>query len=266
VDELFSCRNCVNNSGQTLNIGRGIGYCLQHSSIIRESDTTTCKYLRRKDLPWFVVDEARSEHAAEFSAFSGLVGLYTHEAIKLAYYSEKFAWENSSFDSVTNALARYHFSGKKWIFIESFTGGIDGRRAVAQASLTRRYMGVCDTWKSSFRLTLDVVHQLASKPAFLTSDLYEGGNGEEGALWDVVFSRLALVQEYGWHAGLPDLQWITDSLASLHTFAWEELRGELEQSIPKILNMMFQHASENNAYFEPPPVASEDVGPESEPG
>ncbi len=265
MDELFSCRNCVNNCGQTLNIGTGIGYCLQHNSVIREPRTTTCKYLRRKDLPWFVVDEARSEHAGEFSGFGGLVGLYTQEAIKPAYYSERFAWESGSFDSLTNALARYHLSVRKWIFIESLTAGVDGRRAVAQASLTRRYMATCDTWRSSFRLTLDVVHQLASKPAFLARDLYEGGNGEEDALWDVVFSRLALIQEYGWHAGLAELQWISDSLASLRTFSWEPLRGELEQSIPKILDLIFHHARENGAYFEAPPVAPEDAAPESAP-
>ena len=216
--ENFSCRNCLHNCGQTLNIGRGIGFCLQHNSIIREPDRTTCKYLRRKDLPWFVVDEARSEHAAEFAAFSGLVGLYTHEAIKPAYYSERFSWETKSFDGLTNALARYHLSVRKWIFIESFTSGADGRRAVAQASLTRRYMAVCDTWKSSFRLTLDVAHQLATKPVFLANDIYDGGSGEEDALWDVVFSRLSLIQEYGWHAGLPDLQWITELLEEILTY------------------------------------------------
>ena len=126
-------------------------------------------------------------------------------------------------------------------------------------------MAICDTWRSSFRLTLDVVHQLASKPAFLPNDLCQVGYGESEALWDVVFSRLALVQEYGWHAGLPDLQWITDSLIHLRTFTWDRLKDELEQSIPKILEQMSRRASENDSCFEAPPVAPEDVAPETSP-
>ena len=250
MDELFSCRNCVENCGQTLNIGRSIGFCLRHGAIVKDPISTTCKYLHRKDLPWFVVDEARSEHAAEFSGFTGMAGLYSHEPIKHMYYSERYVWENKSFDSLTNALARYHFAQKKWIFIESLTGGIDGRRAVAQASLTRRYMSVCETWKSSFRLTLDVVQQLPQAPAFLAIDINESGGGEEQAFWDVIFSRITLVQEYGWHAGLEKLQWLTDSLKELQTFQWSSVQPELEKIVPIILEAMFRHAQDNDGYFD----------------
>ena len=58
MEELFSCRNCVHNSGQSLNIGLGKGYCQFHSSVIDSPFETTCKYLHRKDLPRFSVDEA----------------------------------------------------------------------------------------------------------------------------------------------------------------------------------------------------------------
>lgn len=262
MDELFSCRNCVHNSGQTLNVGQGIGYCLQHNSIIRKPNRTTCKYLRRKDLPWFVVNESRDEHAAEFSAFSGLADLFTREPIKSAYYSEQYAWEDNTFDSITNAIARYHLSSKKWIFIETFTGGIDGRRSIVQSSLTRRYMSICDSWKSSFRLILDVVQQLPVRPSFLQRDLLAEGGGEQEAMWDVIFSRLSLVQEYGWHAGLPELQWITDSLSSLNELDWSSLEVELTEAVPTIIDQMFVHAKENQAYFAHPPVAREDSSTE----
>ena len=258
MDELFSCRNCIHNSGQTLNIGRGVGFCLQHDSVIWDSSRTTCKYHFRGDLPWFVVDEARNEHAAEFARFSGLVDLYKKENIDRIFYSERFTWERSQFDSVTNALARYHQSAKKWIFIEAFSGGVDGRRSVARSCLTRRYMSICNTWRSSFRLTLDIVSQLAVKPEFVPSDVCEERGGPEEALWDVVFSKLSLVQEYGWHDGLTDLQWITDSIDSLTELNWEPIRAQLEQAIPKILGLMFEHAKENRGYFERAPVAPED--------
>ena len=80
MDELFSCRNCIHNCGQSLLIGQGSGFCLQHESVIWEPDRTTCKYLHRKDLPYFVVEEGTREHAAEFAGFPFLVSL-DHEKI-----------------------------------------------------------------------------------------------------------------------------------------------------------------------------------------
>jgi hypothetical protein len=262
MDELFSCRNCIHNSGQTLNIGRGIGLCLKHGSVIKEPLKTTCKYLHRKDLAWFIVDEAKSEHAAEFARFSGLVGLYNHEKVQTTFYSERYTWEADTFDSLTNALARYHLSKKKWIFIEALTGGIDGRRSMAQASLTRRYIDTCDTWKSAFRLTIDVVSQLSQEPAFLKKDIYEQGAGEQEAFWDVVLSRIVLIQEYGWHAGLEELQWFSDSVSGIELFDWSIIKSQLEAAIPKTLETIFRHATDNHGYFEQMPN-TEDQFPDS---
>src|SRR5436190_1190299 len=101
MDELFSCRNCVHNCGQSPNIGPGAGYCLQHDSIIWEPERTTCKYLHRKDLPHFVVEEGVREHAAEFAFFPRLVTLDSKQPIEQMHYSEKFAWERGSFDPLT---------------------------------------------------------------------------------------------------------------------------------------------------------------------
>ncbi|QGM45571.1 hypothetical protein [Methylocystis heyeri] len=189
--------------------------------------------------------------------------MYNKENLDRIFYSERFAWERSQFDSITNALARYHQSSKKWIFIEAFSGGVDGRRSVTQSCLTRRYISICNTWRSSFRLTLDVVSQLAVRPEFRPSDFYEEGGGPEEALWDVVFSKLSLVQEYGWHAGLADLQWITDSIDSLTELSWEPVRVQLEDSIPRILELIFKHARDNNGYFETAPLAPEDTAMEA---
>lgn len=249
MEHLFSCRNCLHNSGQSLNIGNGVGYCLQHDSMIRNSGRTTCKYLHRKDLPWFVVDEARSEHAAEFAAFSGLVDLFDRTPLTLSYYSEKYAWENDEFDGLTSALARYHKSGTRWIFIEAFMSGIDGRRAIAHTSLTRRYMAHCDTWKSSVRLTLAVVSQIALKPLFSQDDLNENGAGVDEALWDVFYSRLSLLQEYGWHAGIEDLIWISDRIDSLENFDWDVIQPQLNDLKPEIIQTIRMHAIDNDGYY-----------------
>ncbi len=108
MDELFSCRNCIHNCGQSLNVGQGAGYCLQHDSVIPDPGLITCKYLHRKDLPNFVVDEGVREHAAEFAPFPRLVRLDTKESVEQVRYSEKYQWEKHSFDPLTHALAQYH--------------------------------------------------------------------------------------------------------------------------------------------------------------
>ena len=88
MDELFSCRNCIHNSGQSLLIGQGTEFCLQHESVIRDPGRTTCKYLHRKDLPYFVVDEGTREHAAEFAGFPFLASLDGRQSIERIRYSE----------------------------------------------------------------------------------------------------------------------------------------------------------------------------------
>src|ERR1700678_3918496 len=98
MDELFSCRNCIHNASQSLNVGRGAGYCLKHDSVLERPEKSTCKYLHRKDLPRFVVDEGLREHAAEFAGFSGIVSLDTRQPISRKYYSERFAWDHGIFD------------------------------------------------------------------------------------------------------------------------------------------------------------------------
>jgi hypothetical protein len=259
MDGLFSCRNCIHNAGQTLTIGRGTGFCLHHDSIIRDSRGTTCKYLHRKDLPWFAVDEAKREHAAEYAAFSGMVDINTREAVKLAAYSEKSSWETHAFDPLTNVLARYHKSKPSWIFIESLTGGVDGRRSIAHGCLVRRYMANRNSWKSSYRLVMAVVQELSDTPYFRDDDLYAEGEAapaRQEALWDLVFIRLGLLQEYGWHAGLEYLQWIPDALGdAVVDLDWEKLQARLAGLRGEITGMIVGHARQEGEYF----AAGDDV-------
>lgn len=232
MHDLFSCRNCVHNCSQTTNIGRGVGYCLQHNSVIFDPDDTTCKYLHRKDLPFFVVDEAIREHAAEFAPYSGLVRLSTKEPLLRAFYSEKHAWEHDTFDAIVNTLAQYHRTERAWVFIEAFSSGLDGRRALTHAALVRRYMDNCGTWRSSYRLLLAYIQELDAEPQFVDRDLVNGDHDpaetRQQALWDVVFTRISGVQEYGFHAGLEELMWATDALGEgLATLNWPLLKGKL---------------------------------------
>ncbi len=255
MDELFSCRNCIHNCGQALHVGQGAGYCLQHGSVVPDPDRTTCKYLHRKDLPHFVVDEGTREHAAEFAFHTGLVRLDTHEEIGTLRYSEKYAWENGQFDPLTHVLAQYHKAERRWVFIQAFTAGADGRRSLAHACLIRHYLDHCGTWTSSYRLVLGLLQEVDDTPLFSRKSLLIEDDGvveeiAEQALWDVVFARLSTIQEYGWHAGLKELAWASDELnGSLGEMNWPELQPELAAFRQRWAETIVSHAKDYKVYF-----------------
>ncbi|MBI1209772.1 MAG: hypothetical protein GC191_21135 [Azospirillum sp.] len=264
MDALFSCRNCIHNGSQTLTIGRGMGFCLKHDSVIWHPEDTTCKYLHRKDLPSFLVDEGIREHAAEFAQFSGMARLSRPEPIGRIRYSEKFCWERKKFDPIIHALALYYRNDEKhWIFIQTFAAGVDGRRSVAYTSLIRRYMNICETWANSYRLVLSFIQEIDSEPQFDEHSLAEivGGHDQDElrreALWDVVFCRLSTLQEYGWHASLEDLRWVTDSLnGSLSNFDWPALKRELMEFKETWTEEIIDHAKRNEVFF---PIPTDDL-------
>jgi hypothetical protein len=257
MDELFSCRNCVHNCGQSLLIGPGSGFCLQHDSVIWEPEQTTCKYLHRKDLPFFVVEEGTREHASEFAGFSGLASLHTKESIEPIRYSEKLRWEKGSFDPIVNALARYHRVEPRWLLISAFSSGVDGRRSLTHSSLVRHYMNHCSNWTSSYRLVLGLLEEIDIEPQFDHRVLIppEGAsNGEVAAqaIWDVVLARLSALQEYGWHAGIEGLMWATDAVnGSLAELSWPSVQQELSTLRGSWIQQIIAGAKEHHQFFPP---------------
>lgn len=261
MEPLFCCRNCIHNSGQSLNIGPGAGFCIKHDSILFNPHSTTCKYLHRKDLPSFVVDEGVREHAAEFATFSSLVDMSSLKPLARILYSEKYAWEKHIFDPVTHSLAQYHKSKPSWVFVQAFTGGLDGRRSLVYSGLIRRYMDHCGTWASSYRLVLALVKEMDVEPIFsdanlvLNSDL-EIEDVKNEALWDVVFSRIALLQEYGFHSGIEDLMWASDALnGGLSCLDWSKLKDELKAVSEAWVSKILSHAIGENVFFPEPEQA-----------
>lgn len=252
TDQLFSCRNCIHNSGQTLLIGRGVGFCLLHKSILRDPHRTTCRSLFRKDMPGFTVDEGMREHAFEFVGFSSIVDMPTMSSVKRDFYSEKHAWLTNSHDSLTQNLAHSYKIKPAWLFVQSLAGGSDGRRAVAHSSLVRRYMANCETWRSSYRFVLTLVQELPRTPKFEADDILPeaGQDGMQEALWDVFFTRISGVEEYGFLSGLEELMWVTDQLGdSLLDFDWERLKRILELKSSEWSNLIINHAKEEDAFF-----------------
>ncbi|MFV8751971.1 hypothetical protein ACNOYE_15605 [Nannocystaceae bacterium ST9] len=258
MDEIFSCKNCIHNPGQSLNLGREAGYCLQHKSLIRAPGETTCKYLYRKDLPNFVVDEARSEHAAEFAGFPAMVSLRTKQRVQTAHYSERAAWEHRDFDPITNSMAQF-YKGQgttRWIVIQSYAGGLDGRRLMVHGSLTRRYLNNCDDWRTSYRLVLSVVQDMQELPEFSARDT----DDEDEARWDLFFSQLASIQEYGWHASIEELTWASDALGDgLSDLDLGKLHTELTEVCPRWVDLIIRDAVDNDAFFTQAPAHDNDV-------
>jgi len=249
MDELFSCRNCIHNSAQTPLIGRGTGFCLMHRSILKHPERMTCKYLTRKDMPFFVVDEGVREHAYEYASFPMIADMSTGQSVSRTPYSEKHAWSSGTYDALTQILAHSYKIKPTWVFVQSLAGGADGKRLLAHSSLVRRYMANCGTWRSSYRFALSVINEVSQRPFFAASDLLEGTTADE-AEWDVLFARLSCVQEYGFHSGIDELMWATDHInGSLVEFNLVRIRQELDEKSPEWVEMVIRHAADNGEFF-----------------
>lgn len=264
MDELFSCRNCLHNAAQTLSIGSGVGFCLLHQSVIREPDITTCKYLSRKDMPSFIVSEGVQEHAYEFATFSAIVNMETMKSVPRISYSEKHAWLTGSFDPLTMSLAHARKITPTHVFIEALAGGVDGKRSLAHASVVRRYMANCGTWRSSYRLVLALAQEIGEPVYFSKKELSRTDVHIEDAIWDLFFVRISGIQEYGFHAGLEELIWATDSLnGSLSEFDWERLQVELQKISAGWIDLILLHAQKEGAFFPDTPPAEEGADQDS---
>jgi hypothetical protein len=184
-----------------------------------------------------------------------MADLITHEPVSRLPYSEKFAWERRQFDPVSHSLAQYHKTKPTWIFLQAMSGGIDGRRSLAHASIVRRYMDNCGNWVSSYRFILGIIQELSASPIFNDSDLndeegYIGEEAHEDAVWDVFFTRLAGIQEYGFHSGIADIMWATDKLnGALVSFDWMKLKKELNEKTEDWINIVIEHAANQGEFF-----------------
>lgn len=266
--ELFSCRNCVQNAGQGLSIGAGRGFCLQFNTPIENPERTTCKYLHRKDLPRFLVDEGLREHASEFASSYGMVDLHTKRDIPKHSYNERRDWERGRFDPLLNSLSQYHRrksqeedteedSGWKWRFIQTYAGGLDTQRALVHVSLIRRYMHHCGTWVSSWRLMLAAINDVDTAPVLEPRELRLSKERpesvvKEDALWEIIFSRLSAIQEFGFHAAIEEFRWVTDSMnGTLSSLDWSKLRPELTKKKKAWTSMIMTLAKKENVFFAP---------------
>ena len=121
--------------------------------------------------------------------------------------------------------------------------------------MMRRYMNNCGTWTSSYRLVLALIQEFDASPQFARTDLVlrEGDDESDvahNALWEVFFTRLAALQEYGWHSGIEELLWASDRLnGALISLDWDKLKPELSRRQEEWTDRVINHAKENSQFF-----------------
>ena len=75
-------------------------------------------------------------------------------------------------------------------------------------------------------------------------------NSVDEARWDVVFTRISALQEFGYHAGISSIMWATDSLnGGLSNLDWRLLQPELSKMRLTWTNEILDHARTNNVFF-----------------
>jgi hypothetical protein len=104
-------------------------------------------------------------------------------------------------------------------------------------------------------LILGLLQELDATPVFNDRDLVLR-NGDsldeirEQAIWEVFFTRLGAIQEYGWHSGVEQLRWASDYLDdALIAFDWKNLLPQLTKRREDWVSLVIAHAKENGQFF-----------------
>ena len=208
------------------------------------------------------MEDATKEHAAEFSMGPGIADLRTKQRIKIAVYSERRFWETREYDPQLNAVAGYHRKSealneetpRKWRIIQAFAGSIDGRKALGFASLVRRYMNHCDSWWSSYRFILGVIAEIDYEVFFRDENIkIEGDVSEsemrEQATWEVFFTRLSGIQEFGWHASMDSLKFPMRELSAYMDTSWNSIKSILAKLKKRWEDEVIALATQEGQFF-----------------
>jgi hypothetical protein len=81
---------------------------LKHAVVLKNASHTTCRFHRRKDLPYFLAEEGQREHEERFAETSGVVYYWNQYPEEMRRYSEKYCWLTRTFDPYLHDVAIYH--------------------------------------------------------------------------------------------------------------------------------------------------------------
>ncbi|MCB1097558.1 MAG: hypothetical protein KDN22_18445 [Verrucomicrobiae bacterium] len=223
---------------------------------MKNASHTTCRFLRRKDLPKFVAEESEAEHAEEFSGTTGVVFYFNKIPQAKQRYSEKHAWLTNTFDTRLNEVAIYHKTKKKWIFLQALLGSRNPVTNVMQSSLVRRYIANCGPDRDNFRLVLSLTQELAEPVEIRVADFRielsadEFASIRESYQRDVLLLRLYAIQEYGHMIENDDIMWISDELNGSFLSSWNEFTVAVRSLVPLVQRKITEHAQSAGVFFE----------------
>ncbi len=261
----FTCDNCVFNPSQYQDLGTKVGYCLKHSSILKNSSHTTCRFLRRKDLPQFVAKESENEHFEQFRRTNGIVFYYNKIQQEKQNYSEKHAWLTNSFDAHLHEVAIYHKTKKKWIFLQALLASRNPIKNVMQSSLVRRYIATCGPERNNYRLILSLTQDLAEPVEIKSQDFRidlepeEFNAIKESYQKDVLLLRIYAIQEYGNLIESENIMWISDELNGSFLSSWNEFTVAVRSLIPLVQTKIVAHAQQAGVFFADQSLNSEEL-------
>lgn len=261
MNSPYTCDNCIYNPSQFQELGTRTGFCLKHETILRNASHTTCKFNRRKDLPYFLVEEGQAEHAEEFAKTKGVVYYWTKYPEEFHKYSERHAWVTNTFDPLLNEVAIYHRSGKKWIFIEALAGSRNPIKSIMQSSLLRRYIFTCGPTEDNYRVLLAFTSTLGDEVNLRISDFRTEPSAEqfveqkERYARDVILLRLYAIQEYGHLTENEQITWVSDELNGAFLTSSKEFTLAVKSFVPVLQSWIITAAEHRGTFFPNPKAA-----------
>ncbi|MFD0894392.1 hypothetical protein KBB96_07010 [Luteolibacter ambystomatis] len=255
MNNPFTCDNCIFNPSQYQELGTRHGFCLKHGSILKHSSHTTCRFLRRKDLPYFLAEEGHKEHASNFSTTKGIVFYWNKHPEEHQNYSEKHAWETRTFDPFLNDVTIYHRTLKKWTFLQALASGRSAVKSVVYSSLLRRYIHRCGPSQDNYRLMLGLTASLADRIDLEISDFRSDVQAEEFMELrdcyerEIILLRIYAIQEYGFLSENEDLTWVSDELNGSFLNSIQEYLDAARNLVPIIQEWIISASKERGTFF-----------------
>lgn len=252
---LYTCDNCIFNPAQYQDVGAKTGFCLRYNSLLKNSSHTTCRFLKRKDLPYFITEEGHKEHSKAFANTKGIVFYYTKITEPFKNYSQHHVWMNHIFDPYLHEVAIYHQSGKKWVYLEAFSASRNPIKSIIYSSLTRRYIAQCGSQKDNYRIILCLSSDIGEKIELQPKDFRIEITHEEfdalqdTYLKDIVLMKLYAIQEYGFIMQDENIMWVSDELNGALLSSWREFFVSIQELVPMIQSYIVASATKRNTFF-----------------
>ena len=167
MSSLIACSNCWYNALQGGAVGSSTGYCVEHRTILRRADETTCGRLMRKDLLLQSAICENSFHAKRFGNNASLKLLANgSSAENEVYQTSNLGLVNG--DPVVRLVTEYGEYNTKIESLAQLRSTTGPRAELAMLSLARGYTKRCvdsgGAWTSGLHLVWWTRQKLEKEP------------------------------------------------------------------------------------------------------